>query len=150
MTQNLTDFLTAQANKKYATQNGTTVHQLLRNVIFDKDKIIGDKNIITQIQNHPEILPFFVSTAQTEVAIAGILNGVFVSRRIDRLLINHKTKTIDFIDYKTDINKNEFIDKYKKQLFEYAQLLQSAYQGYKITGYILWIHDWQLNKTVAL
>lgn len=148
MTQNLTDFLTAQVNKKYATQNGTITHQLLRNVIFDKDKIVGDKNIIEQIQNHPEIQPFFVSTARTEVAIAGRINGTFISRRIDRLVVDNSTKTIIFLDYKTDINKNEFIDKYKKQLGEYAQLLQSAYPDYKITGYILWIHDWLLEEIV--
>ena len=150
MTQNLTNFLATQESKKYATQNGTNIHQLLRKVVFDKDKIIGDKNIITQIQKHPELKPFFSASAQTEVAIAGILNSVFISRRIDRLLINNETKTIDFIDYKTNINKTEFIDKYKKQLSEYAQLLQSAYPEYKITGYILWIHDWQLAKMVAL
>ena len=150
MTQNLTDFLTAQSNKHYATQSGTNTHQLLRSVVFDNGTFHGDKNITEQIQNRPELQKFFTASARTEVAIAGYINGNFISRRIDRLLINNETKTIDFIDYKTDTNKTEFLNKYKKQLSEYAQLLHSAYPDHKITGYILWIHNWSLEEIVLI
>lgn len=149
MTQKLTDFLTTQSNKQYATQSGTNMHQLLRSIVFDKDAFQGDKNIIEQIQNHPELQKFFVASARTEVPIAGYLNGIFISRRIDRLLINNETKTIDFIDYKTDLDLQPFFDKYRKQLSEYAQLLHSAYPDYKTTGYILWTHDWTLHQIIS-
>lgn len=150
MTQNLTNFLTSQSNKLYATQRGTNTHQLLRSIVFDNGAFQGDKNMTEQIQNHPELQKFFTASALTEVAIAGYINGIFVSRRIDRLLINNETKTIDFIDYKTDTNKTEFLNKYKKQLSEYAQLLHSAYPNYKITGYILWTHDWLLEEIALI
>ena len=148
MTQTLVNFLNGAKNKDFAIQQGTHVHELLRRVIIDNVVHVGDSDIIKNIEKHPELVPFFASNAQTEVPIAGVINGVFISRRIDRLLINHDTKTIDFIDYKTDINKTEFIEKYKHQLKEYAQLLHSAYPDYKVNGYILWLHDWELSWVV--
>ena len=54
------------------------------------------------------------------------------------------------IDYKTDTDMDTFRDKYKKQLTEYAQLLCSAYPKYKITGFILWTQNWQLEKMISL
>ena len=119
MTQKLSDFLAQQESKKYSTQTGTSMHTIMQNIVVDD--VVGDRGdaeIIKKIRSLPEIKKYFCATAQTEVPIAGILKGYFASRRIDRLLLNHDTKTIDFIDYKTDINKDVFIDKYKLQLKE--------------------------------
>ena len=149
MTQKLTDFLTGAKNKEFATNTGTHMHMLLQHIVIDTDCEKGATDIITTIKNRPDLLPFFVKFAQTEAPIAGNIRGHFVSRRIDRLLINHDTKTIDFIDYKTDTDKNAFIEQYKYQLKEYAELLRSAYPDYKINGYILWLHDWSLNKIIS-
>jgi len=148
MAQSLVNFLTGAKNKDFAISTGTHMHTLLQRTIVDKDCSTGDTNIIKIIENRPDLQSFFTKTAQTEVPIAGQLHGHFVSRRIDRLLINHETKTIDFIDYKTDTDKTTFVDKYKKQLQEYAELLHSAYPNYKISGYILWLHDWVLEKII--
>lgn len=148
MTQILRNFLTGANNKEFATKTGAQMHAVLQHVIVDESGDYGDKDIIEIIKEKPELKCFFVCDAQTEVPIAGEINGCFISRRIDRLLINHDTKTIDFIDYKTDINKTEFIEKYENQLKEYAQLLHSAYPGYKVNGYILWLHDWNLNRII--
>jgi len=148
MTQNLTDFLNGAKNKEFATRTGTNMHALLQRVVVDDMRVIGDKNITDIIVNRPDLKPFFCTNAKTEVPIAANINGRFISRRIDRLLINHTTKTIDFIDYKTDTNKNAFLGQYKTQLKEYATLLHSAYPNYKITGYILWLQDWTLDKII--
>lgn len=148
MTQKLTDFLTGAKNKEFATSAGTKMHALLQHVVIDDGIESGDTDIIKTIKNRPDLLHFFVKNAQTEVPIAGNVRGHFVSRRIDRLLINHDTKIIDFIDYKTDVDKNAFIEEYKYQLKEYAELLHSAYPDYKINGYILWLHDWTLDKII--
>lgn len=148
MTQNLTKFLNEAKNKEYATTAGTLSHAVLQHIIVDSEYESGDSAIIQIIKNHPDLLRFFTKTAQNEVPIAGKIHGRFVSRRIDKLLINKSTKTIDFIDYKTDINKTTYIDKYKKQLQEYAELLRSAYPEYQINGYILWLHDWVLDKII--
>lgn len=146
MTQTLHDFLTGAKNKEFATQNGTKMHTDLQYVIVDDSGNFGNNDLIKIIQNRPDLKPFFVKDAKTEVPIAGFINGRFASRRIDRLIINHDTKTIDFIDYKTDTDKTLFIEKYKKQLNEYRELLKSAYPGYKIKGYILWTNDWSLEQ----
>ena len=149
MTRNLNDFLSTQNNKKYSTQKGTKIHTVLKTVILDAvSGNSGDSEIIRQIEQYPDLKPFFVASARTEVPVAGIINGVFLSRRIDRMVIDNNTKTITFLDYKTDTDKQTFIEKYKKQLSEYAQLLHSAFPNYKITGYILWLHDWELEKIV--
>ena len=148
MTQTLKSFLTGANNKDFATKQGTQMHAILQHVIVDDSGNCGNEDIVKIIKNKPELKRFFTRDAKTEVPIAGYINNVFISRRIDRLLINHDTKTIDFIDYKTDINKEEFIEKYKKQLNEYAELLHSAYPDYKINSHILWLQDWELNKII--
>ena len=148
MTQNLTKFLNEAKNKEYATSTGTQTHAVLQHIIVDNNHTSGDPKIIQTIQNRPDLQPFFTKNTQNEVPIAGRIRGRFVSRRIDKLLINKTTKTIDFIDYKTDTDKSAHIDKYKKQLQEYAELLHSAYPEYQINGYILWLHDWVLDKII--
>ena len=148
MTQNLTNFLNGAKNKEFATKTGTNMHALLQHVVVDEAGLVGDKNITNIIINRPDLKPFFSANAKTEVPVAANINGKFISRRIDRLLINHTNKTIDFIDYKTDTNKNVFLGQYKTQLKEYAQILHSAYPDYKINGYILLLQDWTLYKII--
>lgn len=151
MTQNLNNFLQTNISKQYATENGTKMHLLLQGVVIDNvNGNHGDKELVSVISSKPELKTFFAPNAQTEVPIAGVIRGVFVSRRIDRLLINDNDKNVVFMDYKTDLNPTEFYDKYKKQLSEYAELLRSAYPGHKITGFILWTHDWHLEKVVSV
>ena len=151
MTQSLNDFLQDAERKQYATKQGTEIHTLLQKVVLD-DMLgnQGDSNIVSEIQQHPELKPYFTSASKTEVPIAGIINGTFISRRIDRLVIDNTAKTIVFLDYKTDTDTNAFHDIYKKQLNEYAQLLRSAYPHYKITGFILWTQKWQLELLISL
>lgn len=146
MIQNLKDFLTGANNKEFAIKCGTKMHTALQGVVIDKSGNRGDAELIETIINHPDLIPFFGANAKTEVPIAGPVNGHFISRRLDRLIINHDTKTVDFIDYKTDVDKTTFIEKYKRQLNEYRELLQSAYPEYKINGYILWTCDWCLEN----
>jgi ATP-dependent exoDNAse (exonuclease V) beta subunit len=125
------------------------MHAKMQRIVIDSEQgDFGDEHIINTIKSKPKLARFFVPSAKTEVPIAGTIHGCFVSRRIDRLLINNDTKTIDFIDYKTDTDKNIFIDQYKSQLKEYAELLHSVYSDYKINGYILWLHDWELDKII--
>ena len=124
MTQNLKNFLTGANNKDFATKTGTQMHADLQHVVIDSSGNIGNIELIKIIQNHPNLKHFFVKDAKTEVPIAGLANGHFISRRIDRLLINKTTKNIDFIDYKTDTDKTLFVEKYKKQLENEVNLLQ--------------------------
>ena len=148
MIQNLANFLTGTKNKEFATNAGTQAHAILQRIVIDTDYEAGDLTTIQTIKQHPDLTQFFNRTAKTEVSIAGKNQGHFISRRIDRLLINNITKTIDFLDYKTDTDKSAFINQYKKQLQEYAELLRSAYPAYKINGYILWLQDWTLDKII--
>lgn len=146
MTQTLKKFLTGAKNKEFATTAGTQMHMRLQHIVVDESGNCGVPELVDIIQKHQDLKPFFVAAAKTEVPIAGFVNGRFISRRIDRLLIDDTTKTIDFIDYKTDTDKTIFIERYRCQLNEYAQLLHSAYPDYKINSYILWLTDWKLEQ----
>lgn len=148
MTQTLQDFLTGATNKDFAICTGNKMHALLKHITTDDTIVTGDIELANTINQHPDLSRFFGVSAKTEVPIAGNINGKFVSRRIDRLLINRTTKVIDFVDYKTDTNKTALIKNYTLQLKEYAKLLQSAYPDYQINGYILWLHDWTLDKII--
>ena len=147
MTQSLNSFLQNAISKQHAVEHGTRMHVLLQKIVIDDESgDVGDKDIVAKIKYNPDLVPFFLSTAKTEVPIAGFIDNHFVSRRIDRLLIDHNNKTIRFIDYKTDLNTTDFYDKYKIQLTEYAKLLKSAYPKYKISGFILWLNNWVLEQ----
>lgn len=148
MTQTLTNFLNGVKNKEYATKNGTHIHNILQHVVIDGDITKGDTDMIETISKHNELKPWFCANAQTEVPIAGVLNGRFTSRRIDRMIKDDVLQTIKFVDYKTDTTKTDFIEKYIRQIKEYAELLHSAYPNYKISGFILWVHDWQIEQIV--
>ena len=151
MTQSLNSFLQNAISKQYAVEHGTRMHVLLQKIVIDDGSgDVGDKDIVAKIKYNPDLVPFFLSAAKTEVPIAGFIDNHFVSRRIDRLLIDHNNKTIRFIDYKTDLNTTDFYDKYKIQLTEYAKLLKSAYPKYKISGFILWLNNWVLEHLVSL
>ena len=148
MTRNLNNFLRESEHKQYAVQKGTDMHTKMQKIVVDSDCVIGDTDIVNIIKKRSDLVLFFNKNAKTEVSVVGYICGTFISRRIDRLFIDDKTKTVYFIDYKTDVNKTEFINKYKQQLNEYAQLLHSAYPDYKINGYILWLNDWELYKLI--
>lgn len=150
MTQKLRNFLQTISQEQIATSKGTTEHNKLQYVVVD-DVVgdSGDENFCAIIRQRPDLKPYFVASAKTEAPIAGFINGEFVSCRIDRLLINHDSKSIVFIDYKTDKDKSRFIEEYKKQLGKYEILLRDAYPEYNITGYILWIEfNFELEKII--
>ena len=71
MTQKLTEFLTIANNKKYATQNGTRIHTMLKNIVIDSTCANrGNIDIINQIKQRPNLCKYFAANAQTEVPIA--------------------------------------------------------------------------------
>ena len=152
----LNDFLENVLSQEAATNKGTSFHKKMQFLVVDDSKGIykGDSDLINEVNSHPELKRYFVSSAKTEVPIAGEVfdkesqTKKFVSMRIDRLLVNDENKSIVFIDYKTDTDKTSFIEHYKSQFDKYTQLLQSAYPGYNVVGYILWKQDWTLNKII--
>ncbi|MBR4860489.1 MAG: hypothetical protein IKV10_04270 [Alphaproteobacteria bacterium] len=144
----LHNILNTYKNSKLATDVGTRTHAELRHVFFDGVTWHGNGRHISKIKNNPELERFFTIESATEVPIAGLLNNHFVSRRIDRLLIDKNTQEIFILDYKTDINSAENRGKYYQQIKEYSQLLHKLYPNYKISGYILWTHDFSLEKAI--
>ena len=104
------------ASQKHATDAGTHMHDLLRQIKIDGAVQSGDDDIVSRLLCLPELLPLFSSAAKTEVPVAGIVRGKFVSRRFDRMLIDGAGRCVYILDYKTDTDKTKFIEKYKDEI----------------------------------
>lgn len=145
MKQSPYDFIRQQREMQFATKAGTSMHERLRKIIIEDQDIRGDVELIERIQQNVQLSAYFRRTARTEVPIAGTMNGRFISRRIDRMVIDEKAKIIKILDYKTDTQRTMRRDKYKAQLHEYCNLLHQIYPEFAISAAILWTHDWTLE-----
>lgn len=144
----LHSLLNKHEKSKHATDTGTKIHTKLRRVYFDGVNWHGDNDLTIQIQKRPELNQFFSQNSHTEVPIAGHLGNRFISRRIDRLVIDNDTKKILILDYKSDIDKETNRGNYYHQLSEYRHLLHAIYPKHQISCYILWTHDFMLEKII--
>ena len=146
MANSLIELLNEYDAKKYATDAGNAMHEKLRSIrmLSDCDKV--DSELKKHIESCDSLSMFFAENTRTEVPIAGIINGNFVSRRIDRLSVDDENKIVRILDYKTDIEKESRREKYIAQLNEYEKLMRQIYPEYKIEKYILWLHDWTLER----
>lgn len=141
--RNLINNATAQ---EFATATGQQMHLKMQGVMIDGGDNRGNPELIAQIQKNPNLAEFFTAKSKTEVPIAGHINGKFISRRIDRLVVDDEHKTVRILDYKTDTDKNTFREKYISQIREYISLTTEIYPNHAISGYILWLHDFSLEK----
>lgn len=146
MNNQLNDFVKNAQSVEFATRSGRQVHAKLQGVRIGPAPS-GDADLVAKImQSGSELSVFFSEQSQTEVPIAGIVDGHFVSRRIDRLILDDAAKIVRILDYKTDTDTQKFRQKYIAQLHEYADLLRQIYPDYKILCYILWLHNWTLER----
>ncbi len=142
----LHDILEKITQKHFATNTGTLIHNKLRHITITPKNHTGDQNLVSKIKQNQFLCHLFSSQSKTEVPIAGRINNRFISRRIDRLLVDNDAQKIIILDYKTDTNHNINHTKYTQQLNEYAQLLHAIYPTYNIEAYILWTNDFLLEK----
>ena len=142
----LNNILKSADQIKRATEVGKTVHRRLQHISTVDGVLVGDETLVARIMSRPELCCLFDSLSRAEVPVAGTVFGRFVSRRIDRLRIDEASQTIDILDYKTDTDKTVFYDKYMAQVREYIELLKRIYPKYRVRGYILWTHDFELEQ----
>lgn len=142
----LRNILSAKKKQKFATDAGTKMHSKMQRIIISDDTQRGDSELIDKIKSTPGLVQFFGTDARTEAPVAGNVNGKFISRRIDRLIKNDLNKTILILDYKTDLDKNTFRDKYIHQMHEYSELLRDANPGFTIHSFILWLNDFTVEE----
>ncbi len=146
MTNQINDFVSKYESEQFATATGGEIHAKLQKIYLSPTKV-GDTELIAKIENAgDELKLFFMENSTAEVPIAGFINNEFLSRRIDRLVVDDADKTVRVLDYKTDINTDKFRDKYIAKMHEYTELLQKIYPDYQISGYILWLHNWSLER----
>lgn len=135
--------------QEYATAKGRAMHAQMQHIFFDKNgNGVGNADIVARVSNLPDLIEFMGPLSQTEVPIAGTIDGKFISRRIDRLYINHDLHRIVVLDYKTDLDKDLFRNKYIEQLKEYHALLKKIYHDYDVKCKILWLNDFTLENII--
>jgi len=144
MSENLNDFMNRRRAEEFAVKAGTNMHERLRHIVLNGE--CSDKKLLEQIRSRPELHKYFTDNAKTEVPVAGIVRGKFISRRIDRMVIDKIGRNICILDYKTDSNPDQNRAKYISQLREYRELMHMIYPDFKIETAILWTHDWRLEK----
>ena len=135
-------------SKEFATKRGTDVHARISKICFCNSDFVGDKDIVSKIKDNPDLCEFMGPLSRAEVPLAGYINGMFLSRRIDRLYINKNAKKIVVLDYKTDTNRNLYREKYRVQLMEYYELLKQIYPDFNIVCKILWLNDFTLENII--
>lgn len=144
MSNKLNEILSELKRADYATDAGRKLHTKMQKIKAGDTAPHGDDELVTKITENPQLMKFFTAASRTEVPIAGNINGKFISRRIDRLVIDDETKNIYVLDYKSDADKTAYRDKYAAQIREYIALLRNAYPTYAVRGYILWLQDFEL------
>ncbi len=145
MQNDIRDILETADKSKSATESGTHMHALLAGVVIDSGNVVGDAILAKRISENPVLANMFSAASMTEVPIAGFIDNRFVSRRIDRMLVDDVRKQIWILDYKTDTDSSLRISEYRRQLHEYAVLVGQIYKNYQIRTCILWTHDWRLE-----
>ena len=148
MTNKISDLISKNSHAEYATRAGQKMHAQMQRVFYTTHGWIGELNIVNRVSRIPELMEFMGPLSRAEVPVAGTVNGKFISRRIDRLYVNYDTKKVVILDYKTDIDKNLFFEKYCEQLKEYYELLKQIYNGFDIQCKILWLNDFTLENII--
>lgn len=146
MVNTLREFLSEYDNTQFATKRGTEMHDKMRVVHMVGGELCGDDEIVKNIKKRPELMQFFGENSRAEVPVATEINGRFISRRIDRLVVDDEKRSVYVIDYKTDVDKAAFQQKYVAQVQEYVCIIKKIYQKYKVFGFILWLHDWTVQS----
>ncbi len=143
----LSELIAQNTRMKFATDAGARMHAMLRMVVLDDaggDR--GDAELIAKIRAGGDLARFFTPAAKTDVPLAGHYHGKFISRRVDRMVVDDAARVVYLLDYKTDIDRTARHEKYAQQLREYTSLLCEIYPGYSVRGFILWLHDWMLES----
>lgn len=146
MKNKINELIEKQMRSQYATNQGRDMHRKMQNVFFNSGVWTGDDNIVLHIKNIPGLCEWLGPLSRTEIPVAGMVENKFISRRIDRLYVNNDDKTVVVLDYKTDIDKNFFHEKYIEQLTEYYALLKQIYKNFDIQCKILWLNDFTLEN----
>ena len=133
---------------EFATATGTDMHARMSKIKFQNGDFVGDKEIVSKIKTNAELCEIMGPLSRAEVPVAGYIDGVFLSRRVDRLYVNKNTKTVVVLDYKTDTNRKKYYEKYRVKLMEYYKLLKENFPNFNIKCKILWLNDFTLENVI--
>ncbi len=138
----------------YSSKTTDNLNNIIQKILNTDKTIPEDKK--EQILNKLKELLSNNSDIKNILIAKNSLNELSISTkdnkeyRIDKLIIDNDNKEIKIIDYKTDSKAQntdkEILEKYKKQLKTYKDLIKSIYKEYKISTMILWTHDFSISE----
>ena len=144
----LRDIIDNSVHQEYSTAAGSRTQRLLQHINIDAPRD-ADAALCAHIKSMPHLAKFFGPNSRAEVPVAGTVRGRFISRRIDRMVIDDASRRVQILDYKTDVNRDERRAEYANQITEYVMLLRQIYPDYDVRGYILWLHDWTCEEIIV-
>ena len=122
-----------------ARERGVAIHRLLELLPGQEAKI--DSPLMEEVQKlmqHPEFREFFdPATSLAEASVMGLVQGVRVAGRIDRLVV--RENEVILIDFKTAREMPATIPpEYHAQMAAYASLLAAVYPGKTIRSALIY------------
>ena len=143
---------------------GTQVHACFESVEWWNGELEWDKNkkiasLVTECLDEPSITPYFTKKDGLRVfreqSVESIIEGIWVSGVIDRLLLdcddNGMVQNAVVLDMKTDSVEDgaELVERYSAQLERYRQMIMDIYQLPKEKVYCVFLST-HLKKTINL
>lgn len=102
---------------------------------------------VLNIVENDKYRALFDDQSKAEVPVTGLLHKQggevqVVTGQIDRLAIDHNSKIVMIVDYKTNRpaprDAKDIPRQYIKQMNTYRALLEQIYEGYEVKSFILW------------
>lgn len=143
---------TSAAFDKVAAQRGLAIHRVLERLRRGDSREAVLQRLARQkleaelaepllaLVSDPETAPYFAPEAQSEAAIAGVLEGLpKVQGRVDRLLIT--PEAVFVLDFKSGRRPAVMPPEYVGQMAVYAAVLAEAFPGRTVKAALLWTQD---------
>ena len=140
---------------KVAAQRGLAIHRVLERLRQGDSRETVLQRLARQkleaalaepllaLVSNPETAPYFAPEAQSEAAIAGVLEGLpKVQGRVDRLLITPEAVWV--VDFKSGRKPVLVPPDYLGQMALYAAVLAEAFPGRAVKAALLWTQDAEL------
>lgn len=134
-----------------------SIHWWQGNLDWEGDELV--KKIVTECMASPSIVPYFreaeLVEPYREQSVEGIVDGVWVSGVIDRLLLKKDeqgaVEGVVIVDFKTDAvdSVGELVDKYQEQLHGYRDLMLQSY-GLELKQVYCVIISTRLRQSILL
>ena len=99
--------------------------------------------VVEKLLAAPELKPcFYVADAEVQTELE-VVNSLGHTKRLDRLIINEKTKEVRIVDYKSGADVE---GKYQEQVKEYIAILKELHPRYTVKGFLVYMDKLEVQE----